>query len=482
MRKSNSSSALAQLLRAELGRRDPGERLPSVRALMRRHRVSPVTVRQAVAQLTSEGLIEARPGHGTFVAHRSAPPGEADLSWQTLALGSGRVSADAVAALLVLPGAGAINLAGGYPAPDLQAISLVTAAMARAVRRPGVWGRMPLEGIEPLRAWFAAQIGEQVAPRDVLVSPGSQAAITACFTALGQPGAAVLIESPTYVGAIVAARAAGLRVVPIPTDRDGVSPERLVQAFAASGARLFYGQPTHANPSGASLAEERRQAVLDVVESAGAFLIEDDWCRDLSFEVRPPRPLVTQDRHGHVIYLRSLTKSAAPGLRIGAICARGPALARLTAARVITDFFVPGPSQEAAIELITTPAWQRHLRAIRTVLLERRDVLVSGVREAFGPDSLPIVPSGGTHLWVKLADGTDDAELARRAAAVSVVVSPGRHWFPAEPPGPHLRLSYGCADGPALRRATALLGELMEPRRRRPVGAARRRAVATDRV
>src|SRR5687768_8387260 len=162
MRKSSSSSTLAQLLRTDLGRRAPGERLPSVRALMRRHRVSPVTIRQAMAQLASEGLLEARPGHGTFVAHRSAPPGDADLSWQTLALGSARISAEAVAALLVIPDPRAINLAGGYPAPDLQAIPLVTTAMSRAVRRPGVWGRMPLEGIEPLRAWFAAQIGDPV--------------------------------------------------------------------------------------------------------------------------------------------------------------------------------------------------------------------------------------------------------------------------------------------------------------------------------
>jgi DNA-binding transcriptional MocR family regulator len=467
MRKSSSSSALAQLLRAELARRDPGERLPSVRALMRRHQVSPVTIRQAMAQLASEGLLEPRPGAGTFVAHRTAPPGEADLSWQTLALGSGRISADGVAALLVLPEPSAINLAGGYPAPDLQAIPLVTTAMIRAARRPGVWGRMPLQGIEPLRAWFAAQIGEPVSPRDILISPGSQAAIAAAFSALAEPGAAVLIESPTYVGAIVAARAAGLRVVPVPTDRDGVPPDRLAQAFAATGARLFYSQPTYANPSGCSLAEDRRQAVLDVVQGAGAFLIEDDWCRDLSFEARPPRPLVTQDRHGHVIYLRSLTKSAAPGLRIGAICARGPALARLTAARVIADFFVPGPSQEAAIELVTTPAWHRHLRAMRSTLLERRDTLASGVRHVFGPESLPIVPTGGTHLWVKLENGMDDADLARRAAAVSVIVSAGRHWFPAEPPGPYLRLSYGCADRPALLKATALLAGVVGSRGRR---------------
>src|SRR5204862_7389271 len=108
------------------------------------------------------------------------------------------------------------------------------------------------------------------------------------FNALAAPGAPVLIESPSYVGAIVAARGAGLRLLPVPTDRDGVRPEVLADAFARSGARLFYSQPTHANPTGASLAADRRPAVLDVVARAGALIIEDDWCRDLSFEKAPP--------------------------------------------------------------------------------------------------------------------------------------------------------------------------------------------------
>ena len=136
------------------------------------------------------------------------------------------------------------------------------------------------------------------------------------------PGSSVLVESPTYVGALVAARAAGLRPVPVPTDSQGVRPDLLEETLSSSGARLFYCQPVFANPHGATLAGDRREAVLRIVRSAGAFLIEDDPARDLFLEKEPPPPpLARQDPEGHVIYVRSLTKFVVPGLRVGVLCA-----------------------------------------------------------------------------------------------------------------------------------------------------------------
>lgn len=459
MAESNSVATVMQSLRREARRLAPGARMPSVRELMAAHRVSPGTVRQAMARLAGEGVLEARPGHGTFVAEKTGgPPTEApDFAWQGLALGSSRISPDAITGLLAPPAAGAINLAGGYPADDLQAVALVSRAMQRAARRPGVWGRMPLEGIDGLRDWFARQLGPSVSAREVLITPGSQSAITTTFNALAAPGAPVLVESPSYVGAMVAATAAGLRLVPVPTDRDGVRPELLARAFATSGARLFYTQPTHANPTGATLATERRTQVLEVVAEAGALLIEDDWCRDLSFEKAPPLPLICSDRDGHCVYLRSLTKCTAPGLRIAAIVARGAALARLTASRASADFFVSGPLQEAALEIVHAPSWRRHLRDVRSALVQRRDLLAGAVRRRFGHAAVPLTPSGGMHLWMRLADHVDDVALARAAAEAGVLVSAGRQWFPAEPPGPYLRLSYASAPAGQLARAVDLL-------------------------
>jgi DNA-binding transcriptional MocR family regulator len=468
MHESNSVASVLQALRQEARRLTPGARLPSVRALMARHRVSPGTVRQAMARLADEGVLEARPGHGTFLAPRpDDPPEAADFAWQGIALGAGRITADDVAALLAGAPTGAVNLSGGYPAENLQAVDLVSRALARAARRPGVWGRMPLEGIDGLRTWFARQLGSAVTAREVIVCPGSQAAIATAFHALAEPGSAVLVESPSYVGALVAARAAGLRLVPVPTDADGVVPELLARAFEASGARVFYTQPLHANPSGATLAAGRRRQVLDIVAAHRALLIEDDFCRDLSFEKSPSRPLICDDLHGHCVYLRSLTKSVAPGLRIGAIVARGAALARLTASRAGAEFFVSGPMQEAALEVVHAPAWQRHLRRVRQILALRRDALVAAVRRHFGESSLALVPSGGMHLWLRLPDNVDSEALTRRAADAQVIVSPGRRWFPAEPTGSYLRVSYAGAAEADLQRAVQVLARLAGQRETR---------------
>jgi DNA-binding transcriptional MocR family regulator len=433
---------------------------------MEQYHVSPGTVRLAMARMAADGVIVARPGHGTFVAPKSieASSEAPDFAWQGLALGASRIATDAVRSLLVVPGPGTINLAGGYPSEDLQAVDLVARAMARATRRSGAWGRMPAEGLNGLREWFAKQLGPSISAHEVLITPGSQSAITTAFNALAAPGAAVLVESPTYTGAMVAARSAGLRLVPVPTDRDGVRPDMLAQAFATSGARLVYLQPTYSNPTGTSLPSDRRRQVMEVVADAGAIVIEDDWCRDLSFEKAPPRPLVAGDRNGHCVYLRSLTKSTAPGLRIGAIVARGAALARLTATRAAADFFVSGPLQETALDLVYSPAWSRHLRDTRAALLARRDVLVEAVRRAFGSASVAVVPTGGMHLWVRLDDRVDDLAFAARAAEQKVIVSPGRQWFPAEPTGSYVRLSFASAPESLLARAVEVLARLDAPR------------------
>jgi DNA-binding transcriptional MocR family regulator len=430
-------------LEAHAAELEPGDRLPSVRELMARHRVGPVTVQRAVAQLAARGLLEPRPGRGTYVAPRPAATPPPDFAWQTVALGARTVSAGGLDDLLRPPEPGAHVLSSGYLPPALQPLGALQQALARAARRPGAWDRMPLEGLSQLRAWFAAQVGGGVGEGDVLVCLGGQAALAACLRGLAAPGAPVLVESPTYLGALGAARTAGLQPVPVPSDADGVRPELLEQAFGATGARVFYCQPTFANPHGAVLSPTRREQVLEIVRTAGAFLIEDEPFRELALAgAPPPPPMLHADPDGHVVHVRSLTKSAAPGLRVSAVIARGPAAARLRPTRVVDGTLVPGALQEAAVELVTAPGWTRHLSRTRAALRERRDALHAAIEAELGPGRVAVRPRGGMHLWVQLDPGEDDVALAERAAREGVVVSPGRPYFPAEPPGPFLRVTF----------------------------------------
>ncbi len=424
-------------LRETVARLAPGDRLPSSRELIRRHNVSPVTVSRAIAQLSAEGVVVTRPGSGTYVSVRTRAADAPDTGWQTVALADRAVDTGSLGP----PPEGTIALDGGYLHRSLQPTRALAAALARAARRPDAWDRAPSNGIAALRAIFAGMAGE-VSPDEVMITAGGQSSLSMAFRGIVAPGAPVLVESPTYPGALAAARAAGLRPVPVPVDGDGVRPDLLADAFAMTGARLFYCQPTYQNPAGFVLSTDRRRQVVEVARAAGAFVLEDDFARFLSHSSTTPRPLLADDRDGTVVYLTSLTKPAAPSLRIGALIARGPVLERLRAVRLVDDFFVARPLQEAALELLSSPAWDRHVRTLATELRDRRQALAAAIAAELPDWSITAMPAGGLHLWVSLPAGADCQAVADAARQRGVAVSAGRRFFPTEPPAAHLRLGF----------------------------------------
>ncbi|MEW9552584.1 PLP-dependent aminotransferase family protein [Nonomuraea sp. NPDC050783] len=480
MTNSTSVEALLDGLRAEIARLPPGSRLPTSRELARRHKVGPVTVTKVFAQLAAEGLVTTQPGSGSYVAprrpSRDGVPG--DVSWQAVTLagrggavhpggpregGSAPEADDAPAALPE----GGVLMAGGYLHRALQPGKALGAALARAARRPDAWDRAPTSGLAPLRAIFAKLVGNGTTPEDVLVTGGGQGALSMLFRALAAPGGPVLVESPTYPGALAAARAAGLRPIPVPMDQEGIRPDLLSDAFGMTGARVLYCQPGCHNPTGTALSSERRHQIIDVVRAAGAFLVEDDFARFLGHGRPVPRPLIGDDRDGAVIYLTSLTKPASPSLRIAAVISRGPVSRRLRDMRAIDDFFTARPLQEAAVELLSSPSWERHRRALSAALRERCGVLAGALAAELPGWRLDRRPDAGLHLWVGLPPGLADTAVADAARAHGVVVDAGHRYFPDEPPAHYLRLSFAAAAEPAdlregvrrLARAARTLGQ-----------------------
>ncbi|MEV5687859.1 PLP-dependent aminotransferase family protein [Streptomyces sp. NPDC052164] len=479
MQERSSVAELAGSLRGELNRYSPGGKLPSSRALVERFRVSPVTVSRAIAQLAAEGLVVTRPGSGAFRAEpRGAVPAPGDTSWQEVSLsGDGgpevvprTVDASGVLVTLAAPPPGVIEFNGGYLHSSLQPERALSAALARAGRRPGAWGRPPTDGLPELRAWFAREIGPAVSGADVLITSGGQSALATALRALAPPGAPVLVESPTYPGMLAVARATGLRPVPVPADSDGVRPDLLAAAFRATGARVFVCQPLFQNPSGAVLAAGRRPEVVRIARAAGAFVIEDDFARRLVHEDAGPlpAPLAADDPDGVVVHVCSLTKATSPNLRVGALAARGPVLERLRAIQVVDSFFVPRPLQEAALELVGALSWGRHLRVVAAELRNRRTAMTTALLKVLPELALPLVPSGGGSLWLRLPGGgagADESAVISAALRAGVAIAPGRPYFCAEPPAGHVRLSFAAVSGPAeiaegVRRLRAACDEL----------------------
>ena len=449
-------------MRQQAARRSVGDQLPSSRQVMADLGVGPVTVRRAVAQLVAEGVLATRPGTGTFVA-RPARRAPADTAWQQVALGDSPVDPAGLDMAARMRSAAAVPLATGYPAAPLRQDGRVAAALARAARRPGAWDPPPPMGIPELQAWFGHEIG--VDADEVLIVSGGQAALSATMRAVVPSGSPVLFETPTYPGALAVARSAGMVPVPVPVDAEGVRTELLERAFATTGARLLYMQPTYANPDGHVLAAARRTDVLAVAATAGAFVIEDDWARWLGHGPVPPPPLIRDDAHGHVITLASLTKTIAPSLRVAAVAARGPVLQRVAAMRLVDDHFMSRPLQEAAVELVTGGGWASHLRALSAGLRERSDAVATALAGHL-PEGRFVVPKGGLSIWLELSAGVDDLETTDRALARGVAVLPGRIFEVGEAEPAHLRLSFAAAEPAAIERGVAALAGVLGRRRR----------------
>lgn len=396
-----------------------------------------------------------------------APAAAVDHSWQTVALADRSVDTGGLGQLSDAAEEGVLSLGTGYLHASLQPQRALAAAFAHAARLPEVWDRPPVSGLRSLRAWFAASAGPGIDAHDVIITPGGQGAISAAFRALVPAGAPLLIESPSYQGAIAVARAAGIRHVPVPTDAEGIIPEMLVEAFARTGAQALYIQPTYQNPTGAVLSPSRRSAVLAAASAARAFVIEDDFARWLSFERRPPSPLLLDDKEGRVVYITSLTKVTSPNLRVGALIARGPVADRLRSIRIVDDMFVSRPIQEAALELVSGNAWNRHLRVLARSLSQRSQTLASAIALQMRACRLASRPQGGIHLWVAIPENLDDVTVALAAQNKGVIVMPGRAFFPAEETGSHLRLTFigvpteaDLAEG--IRRLVAAVPELAD--------------------
>lgn len=454
-------SGLSESLRALIAAGTPGTRLPSVRNLQDHHRVSPNSVQRVLRDLSAEGLVDVRPGAGSFVAAAAPPRAPADTSWQESVLGA-RIPPELSRTLDLwrIPGSDVIRLKGGYLDDELVPTAALNAAMTRAVKRSNSWGRYPIEGSPELRRWFASDI-EGIHSSEVIVTAGGQSALSIAVRTLVRPGEPVIVESPTYTGIIAIARSHGADVIPVPVDGQGIRTDLLADAIERTGSRLLVVQPAFANPSGVTLSHSRREQILGLAEKHSMFVIEDDYARYLGIDRTPPPPLTSQDPNGHVVHLRSLSKPVGPGIRVAALCARGAALSRLRAAKTLDDFYVSGPVQEAAVEFLNSPAWPRHNRQVSRALGERRDALVGSLRRLIPHIEIPAVPHGGMHLWVRLPDGLDDRDVAAAAYAEGVLIGEGTPWFPAESNHSHLRLTFGETPVPMIHEAVTRLARAL---------------------
>jgi 2-aminoadipate transaminase len=341
---------------------------------------------------------------------------------------------------------GVISFAGGLPAPELFDVGGLAEAFAAALADGGrTLQYSTTEGDPDLRAAIAGRLtarGLPTGPDELLVCSGSQQALTLAAAVLIEPGDVVLVEEPSYLAALQAFSLAGARVVPVVCDDDGLDPDAVARAAASHRPKLLYTIPTFHNPTGRTLPLERRRALAAVAERCGFWLVEDDPYGELRYRGEPLPSLATLGAADRTLSLSTLSKVAAPGLRVGWV--RTPPMLRrpLVVAKQAADLHSSTIDQAAAARWLAAVDLDAHIAGLRAAYGARRDALLDGLAGALPPGSVHNRPDGGMFVWARLPDGWDSEDLLRRALAHDVAFVPGYPFFAGRPDRAALRFSF----------------------------------------
>ncbi len=455
------------------GRLCAGQRLPGSRALASALAVERDTVVRAYDELVAEGWLTSRAQAGTFVA--------AELPVKTVRKPkTTRVAVPERAAFArpAMPGLsiesipkGAIYLGGGVPDVRLVPREALMRAHRRILRTSA---RTRLDYGDPrgevtLRRALARMLGEEraiaVGEDGVLVTHGSQHAVDLVARVLLRPGDRVVVEDPGYPPIRDTFRLAGATLVPVPVDARGLDVAALARRCEEAPVRLVYLTPHHHYPTMAVMAPERRAALLALAKKHRFAIVEDDYDHEFHFGGRPVLPLASADAHGSVIYVGSLSKMLAPGLRLGFLVPPRELLEDLVRVRFASDRQGDHAKEAAVASLIDDGELTRHVRRARRVYLARREVLVSELRRALGDRVFVEEPSGGLAVWARI--DRDVERLRDRALAKGVMFFVGKDFTFDQRPLPFARFGFGSLDEKELVRAVRIVGEAARAGRKR---------------
>ncbi|MEV6577356.1 PLP-dependent aminotransferase family protein [Streptomyces sp. NPDC051582] len=343
---------------------------------------------------------------------------------------------------------GVISFAGGLPAPELFDAEGLRAAYDAAFAESAARALQysTTEGAPELREAVAARVtarGLATGAQDLLVTTGSQQALTLITSTLVEPGDAVLVEDPTYLAALQCFGLAGARAIPVPCDGEGMLPDALEEIVARERPKLLYSVPTFQNPTGRTLPGVRRAAVADVAARRGLWLVEDDPYGELRYEgAEVPWLAAHPGAEDRTALLGSFSKVMAPGLRLGWL--RAPQALRRAAAvtKQAADLHTSTVDQLAAAHYLRTADLDAHVATVRAAYRERRDALLAGLGAALPEGSAWNRPEGGMFVWARLPEGHDATALLASATARDVAFVPGAPFYTGTPDPRTLRLSF----------------------------------------
>ncbi len=357
-----------------------------------------------------------------------------------------------------------ISLAGGLPAPETFPVEAMRAAFDAVLAQdgPGALQYSTTEGYQPLREWIAAQEAARGAPthaEEVLIVAGSQQALDLVGKAFAETGAPLLVEAPSYLGALQAFSVFEPVFRTIPTDAGGLMPQA-IDTQLAHGARIAYVMPNFQNPTGRTLTVERREALAQRARANDLWLVEDDPYGELWYRAAPPAGLRAWAPE-RTIRICSFSKVLAPGLRLGYVVAPSACIDLLVRLKQATDLHTATLSQRAAHRIVSSADFPAHLDRVRTRYADQCRAMLAALEQSMPSGVEWTRPDGGMFVWLTLPAHVDTTAMLARAIERNVVYVPGEPFYAGAPARNTLRLSFVTVPPPAIERGVRTLAELI---------------------
>jgi len=356
-----------------------------------------------------------------------------------------------------------ISFAGGLPSPATFPVERMRAAYDAVLSKQGKVALQygPSDGYAPLREWIADSLsagGAKIVPAQVLMVSGSQQGLDLLGKVLVDEGSKVLVETPSYLGALQAFSVYRPQFVSVATDGHGLLPEQV--AAIGQGARLLYALPNFQNPTGRTLPLERRAALVETCARLGLPLIEDDPYGALSYRSEPLPKMLTMNPGG-VIHMGSFSKVLTPGIRLGYLVAPLPLAAKLEQAKQAADLHTAQLTQMVVHEVVKDGFLDTHIPTIRKLYADQCQVMLDALAEFFPASASWTKPEGGMFIWVTLPSHIDSMKLLDEAIADHVAFVPGAPFYANAPERNTLRLSFVTVPPEKIREGVARLGKLI---------------------
>lgn len=399
--------------------------------------------------------------------------------WESrYALRMKNMTSSAIRELLKITGEpGVISFGGGYPAPEVFPVKEFTEACIKVLNDPAKAQQAlqygASEGYLPLREMIARhtnRYGINITPDHVLITSGSQQALDLIGKVFINPGDHILVESPTYLGALQAWAAYNAEYIPVPADEDGIITDALEDALRR-GPKFMYLLPNFQNPTGVTIPMERRRTIVELADKYGVPIVEDDPYGQLRYEGDHLPPIGVIDdivrreqnnpNTGNAIYMSTFSKTLAPGLRLAWVIAPVSVINRMVQAKQGMDLHTSTFNQYVAYEVASGGFLDKHIQLIRKLYHERRDVMLESLEEHMPEGVKWTHPQGGLFLWITIPEGLDSAEIFKKAVKEKVAFVPGAPFHPLGGGNNTMRLNFSCEKPETINEGIARLGKVL---------------------